>query len=214
MSCTSDMKRITRRRGRRSSIPLIMVVMTGLVLGLGVPPQAAHAQGSDPNQLGTSTANFLKIGVGARASSMGNAFVAMADDATSLYWNPAGIGMMDGPEVTMTVTNWLLDTRLYFFGGTLDLGNMGVLGHVLGLSINHFHSGDIDETTVYEPDGTGRVFSASNMAVGLTYARRLSNRFSAGFTVKYVSETRDRTSSNAIAVDVGSLSVTDFLNSR
>lgn len=203
------MKRITRRRGRRSSIPLIMVVMTGLVLGLGVPPQAAHAQGSDPNQLGTSTANFLKIGVGARASSMGNAFVAMADDATSLYWNPAGIGMMDGPEVTMTVTNWLLDTRLYFFGGTLDLGNMGVLG----LSINHFHSGDIDETTVYEPDGTGRVFSASNMAVGLTYARRLSNRFSAGFTVKYVSETLDRTSSNAIAVDVGSLFVTDFLNS-
>src|SRR5690625_7956062 len=109
MSCTSDMKRITRRRGRRSSIPLIMVVMTGLVLGLGVPPQAAHTQGSDPNQLGTSTANFLKIGVGARASSMGNAFGAMADDATSLYWNPAGIGLVEGPESNMKVTHSLVN---------------------------------------------------------------------------------------------------------
>ena len=203
------MKRITHRRGRRSRMPLILLGIFGLVLGLGAQPQSVQAQGSEPNQLGTSTANFLKIGVGARASAMGNAFVAMADDATTLYWNPSGIAMMEGSEVTMTVTNWLLDTRLYFFGGTLDLGNIGVLG----LSINHFHSGDIEETTVYEPDGTGRIFSASNMAVGLSYARRLSDRFSAGFTVKYVTETLDRTSSNAIAIDVGSLFVTDFLNS-
>ncbi len=46
-----------------------------------------YAQQSD--QVGTSMANFLKIGVGPRAIAMGDAFVALSDDASSLYWNPA-----------------------------------------------------------------------------------------------------------------------------
>lgn len=191
--------------GRCSWLPAVLLC---LLIMSGTMPNVGHAQGSEPNQVGTSAANFLKIGVGARAASMGNAFVAMANDATTLYWNPAGIGMLDGNEITINATEWLIDTRLYFFGGTLDMGGLGILG----LSVNRFDSGDIEETTVYEPDGTGRIFSASNMAIGLTYARRMTDRFSAGITVKYVSESLDRTTSSAIAIDVGSLFVTDFLN--
>jgi hypothetical protein len=42
-------------------------------------------------RVGISTAQFLKIGVGRRASAMGDAFVAISDDASALYWNPAGL---------------------------------------------------------------------------------------------------------------------------
>jgi hypothetical protein len=188
-------------------VSMLVVLILGLSSNLS-RPDAAMAQGSEPSQVGTSMANFLKIGVGARAAGMGNAFVAVADDASTLYWNPGGIAMLEQGEISIGTTNWVLDTRLYFFGGTLDLGNVGVLG----LSVNRFDSGDIEETTVYQPDGTGRTFNASNMAVGLTYSRQMTDRFGAGITIKYVSESLDRTNASAIAIDVGSLFVTDFLN--
>ncbi|MFQ5770915.1 MAG: PorV/PorQ family protein [bacterium] len=168
----------------------------------------SFGQQSELNQVGTSMANFLKIGVGARATAMGDAFVALSDDISALYWNPGGLGILNKNEILFQVTDWLLDSRLYFFGLSFRLRGLGTLG----ISIYSFSSGDISETTVFEPDGTGRTFSASNFAAGLTYSRKITDRFSAGLTLKYVSEHLDREKASTIAIDVGSVFDTGFLN--
>jgi len=168
----------------------------------------ASGQQKELTQLGTSMANFLKIGVGARATAMGDAYVALSDDISSLYWNPGGLGTLKKNEVLFQITDWLLDTRLYFFGISYRLQDLGVMG----LSIYSFTSGDIEETTIWEPDGTGRTFTTSDFAAGLTFSRQITDRFSAGLTLKYISERLDREKASTVAIDVGSVFVTDFFN--
>lgn len=166
----------------------------------------AHAQESD--QVGTSMANFLKIDVGSRASALGGAFVAMADDASATYWNPGGLVNVKKNEAMFQSTNWVADTKLYYMSVVVPLQEWGTIG----ASIYSFNSGDMEETTVSQPDGTGRLFNASDFMVGITYARTFTEQFSVGFTVKYISESLSREQASAMAFDIGSVFKTDILN--
>lgn len=179
--------------------------LTGLLLCGAV---SAPAQKVQLTQLGSSIANFLKIGVGARAVAMGEAFTALSDDASTVYWNPGGLGNLRENQAMFDISNWLLDTRHYSLSSSVNVGEFGVVG----ASVNFLSSGDIPETTLEEPDGTGRMFTASDLAISLTYSRRITDNFTAGITVKYVSEQLDRSSASTVALDVGSVFVTDFLN--
>jgi hypothetical protein len=86
-----------------------------------------------------------------------------------------------------------------------DLGSFG-------LDITYFGSGDIKETTLLMQDGTGRVVSASDLAIGLSYAKNLTDRFSVGVKVKYLKETLVSVSASTFAFDIGSVFETSFLN--
>ncbi len=165
-----------------------------------------YAQESD--QVGTSMANFLKIGAGSRAAAMGGAFVAMTDDASATYWNPGGLALVEKNEAMFQTTNWTADTDLYFLSVAIPIDDWGTFG----ASIYSFSSGDMEETTISQPDGTGRLFSASDFAMGISYARSLTEQFSVGFTIKYISEKLSRESASAIAFDIGSVFKTDILN--
>lgn len=176
-----------------------------IILVLGY---ANNNRAEELNQIGTSVANFLKIGVGARATGMGGAFVAVSDDISSLYWNPGGLGFLKQNEMIFEVNQWIAGTQLYYFGGSYNAGNYGVFG----ISLYSFSSGDMEETTVYQPEGTGTEFSANSMAAAATYSRVFSDRFSAGVSLKYISETLHRESASAIAIDVGSIFITNFFN--
>jgi len=166
------------------------------------------AQQSDLNQVGTSMGNFLKIEAGARASAMGGAYVATSNDISSTYWNPGGLVLSEKNETIFQVTNWLADTKYYFFGTSYSLGDLGMVG----ISVFSFNSGDMEETTLFEPEGTGRVFNTGNISVGLTLSRRFTDHFSAGLSIKYISESIDRTGASTMAIDVGSVFITNFLN--
>lgn len=181
-----------------------LVIFTIIVL---ISYQSSSAQDSDLNQVGTSMANFLKIGVGARAVSMGGAFVAISNDVSSTFWNPGGLAFTQN-QMMFQVTNWIADTKHYFFAASYGMGDLGSLG----LSVISFNSGDIEETTLYEPEGTGRNFSAGNLCAGLTLSKKFTDRFSAGVTLKYVSENLDRSSASTVAIDIGSIFITNFLN--
>jgi hypothetical protein len=181
-----------------------LVIFTILIMFAYEP---SSAQDSELNQVGTSMANFLKIGVGARAVSMGGAVVAISNDVSSTFWNPGGLAFTNN-EMMFQVTNWIADTRHYFFAASYGMGDLGNLG----LSVISFNSGDIQETTLYEPEGTGRNFSAGNLCAGLTFSKKFTDRFSAGVTVKYISETLDRSSASTVAIDIGSIFITNFLN--
>lgn len=165
-----------------------------------------YAQEAD--QVGTSMANFLKIDVGSRASALGGAFVAMTNDASAAFWNPGGLVFVEKNEVMFQSTNWIADTKLYYMSLAVPFEDLGTIG----ASIYSFDSGDMEETTVNQPDGTGRMFSASDFSIGLSYARKFTEQFSVGFTVKYISENLSREKASAFAFDIGSVFKTDILN--
>jgi len=166
----------------------------------------AYAQGSE--QVGTSMANFLKIGVGSRATAMGGAFVAMTDDASATFWNPGGLALVSKNEAMFQSTNWIANTNLYFLSVAIPLEGLGTFA----ANVYSFSSGDMEETTISQPDGTGRLFSATNFAMGLSFARSFTEQFSVGFTIKYISENLSRESASAIAFDIGSVFKTNILN--
>ena len=164
--------------------------------------------GQESSQVGTSMANFLKIGAGARATAFGDAYVAIASDASATYWNPGGLGFLGSIEALFQSTSWIADTDLYFFSIGLPVGNWGTFG----ASVYAFTSGDIEETTLLQPEGTGRSVSASDISIGVSYARQLTDRFSAGMTIKYIKEQLSRESASTLAFDVGSIFITNFLH--
>ena len=158
------------------------------------------------SKAGTTAGTFLEIGIGP-SSGMGGAFVSIANDATALYWNSAGIANLTQNEVSINHINWLASTNLDFAALIIPLGELGNIG----FSFTSLSMGDEKVRTVELPEGTGEYFSASDIAVGVSYARNLTERFSIGFTAKYIQETIWHMSSNAFAVDVGTLFKTDLI---
>jgi len=107
----------------------------------------------DVDYSGTSAINMLKIGVGARIAAMGDAGSATVSDATALYWNPAAASRVGGNgSISVSSMGWLVDTRLSYLAAVLNLSGFG---HI-GLDVQYMDFGDIEETTVYDQDGTGR----------------------------------------------------------
>jgi len=155
---------------------------------------------------GTTAANFLEIAVGAPAMGMGGAFVSVANDASALYWNVAGIANSVKYEALITHTDWIADTKFDFAGLILPLGELGTLG----FSFTSLSMGDMKVTTVEKPEGTGEYFSAGDIAVGLSYARNLTDRFSIGLTVKYIQQSIWHMNASAIAIDAGTIFKTDL----
>jgi len=162
------------------------------------------------DNVGTSCANFLKMGVGPRAEAMGGAFVAMADDYTALYWNPAGIAKIGHNEAGISYTDWFLDIKHTFIGIVYNPGNLGTIG----ISVNYLQIGEMERTTPSEPDGTGTFFSPSDFAFGITYARNLTDRFSVGVKLKMIQETISFSSASTFGIDIGTHFVTGFRGLR
>jgi len=169
-----------------------------------------HAQdaGNNVSKSGTSAATFLEIQVGAPAVAMGGAFVSRANDATGLYWNAAGITHLTRNEIIVTHTAWIADTKFNFAAFVLPLGSTA---GSLGLSLTSLSMDDMMVRTVEMPEGTGEFFSASDLAVGVSYARQLTDRFSIGFTAKYIQQSIWHETAHAIAADFGTSFKTDLL---
>ena len=156
---------------------------------------------------GTTAASFLEISVGAPAIAMGGAFVSLANDATALYWNPAGISRLGKYEAIINHTNWIAGTNFDYAGLVLPMGDFGSLG----LSFTSLNMNDMKVRTVDQPEGTGEFFSAGDIAVGVSYAKNLTERFSIGFTGKYIQQKIWHMSATALAFDIGTLFKTDLL---
>jgi hypothetical protein len=158
------------------------------------------------SKTGTTAASFLEIPVGAKAIGMGGAFVSLANDASSLFWNPAGTASIEKYEVIFSHTNWIAETAFDYAGLVIPLGGLGTVG----LSFTSFSMDDMKVRTIEKPDGTGEYFSAGDIAIGISYSRNLSDRFSIGFTGKYIQQTIWHMSASAFAIDAGTKFRTDL----
>jgi hypothetical protein len=163
---------------------------------------------SQVSKVGTTAAAFLEIGPGSVATAMGGAFVSVANDATALYWNPSGVADFTNNEVTIFHANWIASINFDYAALVIPLGEAGNIG----FSFTSLSMADEMVRTVLLPEGTGEFYSAGDIAVGLSYARKLTDRFSIGFTAKYIQETIWHESASAFAIDVGTIFRTDLFN--
>ncbi len=161
----------------------------------------ACAPAGAQSNTGTSLGSFLLIEPDARIAGMGNAGAASRAGLQSVYYNPAGIGLLSSYGVEFTHSDWLAGISYQYAAVAVPVGRFGSLYG----SVTSLNSGDIDVRTVDQPLGTGEKFSASDLAVCLGYGRMISDRFSAGFQVSYIQETIWHSSAGTAALSVGTL---------
>ena len=157
--------------------------------------------GQNLTKSGTTAAQFLKIDVGPRAIGMGGAYTATADDISAMYWNPAGLASNLSGEAFFNHTDWFLDIAMEYAGVAVHVPGVGTVGgFITALTMDEMYV-----RTEEQPGGTGERFDAGGLALGLSYARSLTDRFSIGFNAKYISEHIWHSRANSIALDVGVL---------
>lgn len=169
-------------------------------------PLLTSAQDKEFSKVGTTAAQFLKVDIGARALAMGGAFSAFVGDATALYWNPAGIALLQDYELTVTHTQWIADISHDFAGFVFPLGR----GSAVGLSAVFQNSDEMEITTVEQPRGTGETFDVSDLAIGISYARAMTDFINVGITAKFIQQRVWHESASTIGIDLGALLNTGF----
>lgn len=177
-------------------------ILALIVLLMALEARGQYYSGSfrtDVTKVGTTAMPFLTIGVGARANAMGGAFVSVANDVTALYWNPAGIATVPGNQIALIHSDWIADLRHDFIGLSVNLGRLGTMGVLL----NALTMDDIEVRTPEMPEGTGELASSYDLALGLSYARSLTDRLSIGGSVKYLKSQMWHMSAQTVAFDCG-----------
>ena len=160
------------------------------------------------DRVATTAGNFLEIGFGTVGNSMGEAYTSLARDLSSTYWNPAGIAYMQNNEAMFMYMPWIADMNIFFISSGFIVPRVGTVA----LSIMNMDYGEMDVTTMNFQEGTGEKFSASDMAVSLSYGRKLAQWFSFGATVKYINSRIWHCDAQAIAGDMGVIINTQFFS--
>ncbi|MEL6444099.1 MAG: PorV/PorQ family protein [Bacteroidota bacterium] len=135
-------------------------------------------------QVGGAAVVFLQIEPDSRAAGMGNAGVGLADNASAVFWNPAGLAFQDGIEASMTVSQWLpslqADLYYYYLSGKYAIDGIGTFGaHITYLDLGE------QEYRGQNNEDLG-VFSAGELAVGLSYGGRVTENFALGGGVRFI----------------------------
>jgi opacity protein-like surface antigen len=172
-------------------------------------PASPGLDAGELSKVGSVGAQFLKVGVGARYTALGDAAVATVSDGYSLYWNPGALGRLNYSYLEFTNTQWIEGVQLNFasYSRPTDFGTFGV-------AVTSLTSGDIEMTTIEQPDGTGDFYSTSSYAITLGYARQLTDFFSVGVAGKYVTERISEENAQGMAFDVGTVLYPGYRNLR
>jgi hypothetical protein len=149
---------------------------------------------------GETAANFLKIGISPRATSLANAYSAISDDVSAIYYNPAGLTQLKYQQILIMHNNWFEDINQQFLAFTHFINK-----NVLGISLNYLDIGKIQETTYENKTGTGRFFRPKDLALTVAYARQIKNNLSFGINFKFIQQMIYDKKANTWASDLGIL---------
>jgi len=171
-------------------------------------PSLGFAQYERP---GSTDAQFLKIGVNARAAAMSDAYIAVVDGAEATYYNPAALARIRGTAVAFNHTRWFAGINHDFVAVAHTFGQNGTIG----VSVTALYTDEMKVRTPLQPGGTGETFYASNYRVGVSYARYLTDRVTFGGTINYITMSLySDFSADAVSVDIAVLYVAHFRGFR
>jgi hypothetical protein len=190
----------------------IIIVLLAVAFGFGAVSQALA--------LSQAAVLFLLISPGARAAGMGEAFVALSDDATAAFWNPAGLAFQRGREVTIMHCKWLpqlVSDMSYEFIAYRQYFES--LGGTLGANITFLNLGEQNRTGEGGPEVI-ETFQSWDLAVTLCYATQVTSNLGLGVGMRYIrsnlspvgaGEEKGKGVGNAFAVDLAVLYKMPFL---
>jgi hypothetical protein len=172
----------------------VVVAVAAVLLSLALPAGAV-------TKVGTTSMQVLKMQMDVRGIAMGNAMVASGMDAQSVWANPGALTELSGSQAVLAQIN---------MPAKVQLNNVVIarkLDDVQAVSVHaiNLFTDDMIERTWDRPEGTGRKFNASDLVIGATYARRLTDRFSLGANVRYLRSSLSDATYNGLAVDLGTL---------
>ena len=145
---------------------------------------------------GTRAMTFLKIGVGAKAMGMGEAQVAATNDLYASFWNPAGLGALQKPQIALMHNEWFAEINHEFVGFAFPIGN-----NTVGASANFLSFGEIQGR---DQDGNETsIFRPYDLAVAVSYARRIGETLALGVNAKVLREQIADDSGSGFAFDLG-----------
>jgi len=173
---------------------ILALVLLALLAGAATPAWAGSI-----GRVGTDGAPELQIPVGPRGTALGGAVVGDVTGAEALFWNPAGLGLLQHTEVLFSHTQYFADMRLNYAAIATNLGGFGSLGFAAKvLSV-----GDVVVTTENAPDGTGEIATPTFTVLGVTWAKQFTDRVVFGATANAVNEHIINMSANGVAFDLG-----------
>lgn len=179
-----------------------MSILAALLLA--VLPASAHEEGAADAGPG---AEFLRIGVSARAAAMGEAQAAFVDDASALYFNPAALTRVEKRSATFMHASYIESTSLNYASYAQKLGARGAIG----ASVQHMAAGAIE--AIDDASLTTGEFKPHDVALALGAARRLGggelDGFAVGVSAKLVRSTI-RDTAQTVAADAGVLTPAYF----
>ena len=185
-----------------------------LIIGLNIP---LFAQGQGIDKVGTTSFQFLKVTPDARSTALGEAYTSVVNSSEAVFWNPAALTRVDNIDVASSYVDWLLDISHFSLAAAYSLADIGTIGLQAVLT----DMGEIEETRVdhlfrledqgiYNPGLTGNTVQPGSMVFGLSFARRLTEKFSFGLTAKYAREDLVVQTASSVIFDGGVLFDTGF----
>lgn len=154
---------------------------------------------------GTSIFNFLKIDPSATSGGMGGAFTSVVSDASVIHWNPANTVQLGGTSVAISHLDWFDGIGYEYLALSQTLGSWA-----FGLEVGTLHMDAMEITTEYKPYGSGDYFTYADYYFGLNFSRKMSDRFSFGFTARLVREEYLDLSTTSVVMDMGTFYKTGF----
>ena len=181
-------------------------VVTAMVVCAMVFPEAVPAS---QRKIGGVTLPLLKLDHGARMSGMAGCFTAIADDIGAIHKNPAGLTHLGNAAYSLSYTRWLTDSKLYS-GAVAYKTALGVVG----LSVVTFRPEEMEESTIFQPNGTGRNLDINTISIGLAYAKKMTDKLSFGFVARWTQDNLDLDRLTAYDITVGTHFYTGFRSLR
>lgn len=180
------------------SVYKIKLVSLALAM-LSIPSGIVKA--GNPDRIGQAGATELLINPWARSSGWGGANSGSAQGLEAQFLNVAGTAFTKKTEVLFSHTNYLQGSgiTLNAFGITQKMGESGVLG----LSIMSMAFGEVDITTVDQPEPSLGTYSPQYINLGISYAKAFSNSIYGGLTLRIIDESISNVSAGGLAVDAG-----------
>ena len=181
---------------KRRNIKSILVLLLSFSLAFA---------GLGGQRAGTSIFNFLKIDPSATSGGMGGAFTSIVSDASVIHWNPAVTVQLEGTSVAISHLDWFAGISYEYFAASHNIGSWA-----FGMEIGALHMDAMEITTEYKPYGSGDYFTYADYYIGLNASRKMSDRFSFGFSARLVREEYLDLATTSIVMDLGTYYLTGF----